>query len=67
MVELDSWQGLADLQDSDPAQLGPYLVMSLLSVQGVTISCFRGRRLQTSTEAGSVKVNSTTDAQLPVA
>ena len=67
MVELDSWQELEDLQDSDPAQLGPYVVMSLLSVQGVTISCFRGRSLQTSTDFGSGQVKSTTDAQLPVA
>lgn len=67
MVELDSWQGLEDLRDSVPAQLGPYLVMSLLSVQGVTISCFRGRSLQTSTESGSGQVTSPTDAQLPVA
>jgi len=58
MVELDSWQALVDLQNSDPAQLEPHLVVSLLSFQGVTISCFRGRSLQTLIESGSGQVTS---------
>ena len=67
MIRLGSSQGLADQQDWDPAQLGPYLEIGLLSCRrGVTIGCFRVRSLHSSLESGSSQVESTSDSQLRV-
>ena len=66
MIGLGSWQGLADRQYWDPAQLGPYLGIGLLSGRGVTIGCFRGLSLHSSLESGSSQVESISDSQLRV-